>query len=506
MQQAGRVGKGGGQTLRDRYGAFVGGRWSHEGSVGRSEVFDPSTGEQLAEVVDTGAAEVDEAVTAGLAAQGEWWRGGWEARALVLHRLADDLAGQAESFAELDARNGGIVIRGARRDVANAVRYLRYFAGIASELKGQTLEGSTDTLSATFREPYRVVGRIVPFNHPLQFAVAAVAAPLAAGNAVVLKPAQQTPVSALHFAALAESHLPRGILSVLPGGAEVGAAIVGHPRIPRVGFTGSVTTGKAVLRQSAEHIKAVSLELGGKNPMVIGPDVPPEIAAEGIVTGMNLLRTAGQSCGSASRIYVHESRYAETERHLVAAFAALSPGPAMDERSDLGPLVSQAQQQRVLHLVDEAERAGSALLTGGRAPTALGPGFFVSPAVFGRVDDKALIATEEVFGPVISMHAWSDEDDVVERVNASPLGLTANIVTNDLALALRLAQGVEAGYVWVNGRAQRPFGAPFGGYKQSGLGAENGLDELLSYTRIKNVNLSALQMTTDQERVLTYAT
>lgn len=479
-----------GPTIADRYPAYVGGRWSDEPTHGCSEVFDPSTGEVLATVVNAGLPEVEAAVAVGLAAQRRWWESGWEARALALQHIADDLSDRSEEFARIEARNGGIAIRGARRDVSNAVRYLRYFAGLASELKGHTLEASTATVTTTFREPYRLVGRIVPFNHPLQFAVAAVAAPLAAGNGVVLKPAQQTPISALHFAALAARHLPEGLLSVLPGGAEVGAAIVGHPDIPRIGFTGSVPTGKAVLRQSADHIKAVSLELGGKNPMIVGPDVAPEIAADRIVTGMNLLRTAGQSCGSASRIYVHEDRYAETERRVAEAFAALRPGPALDETSDMGPLVSRVQQQRVLEMVDQAQADGADLLVGGHPSEHLSQGFFVAPAVFGHVDSSAAIATEEIFGPVISLHAWSSESTVVEQVNALPLGLTANILTNDLSLAMRLSRAAEVGYVWINGRAQRPFGAPFGGYKQSGLGSENTLEELLSYTRTKNINLS----------------
>lgn len=481
----------GDRSIRDAYGAYIGGHWSDQATHGHSTVFDPSTGSVLSTVVNAGLADVEAAVTAGQQSQPQWWRDGWEVRAAALRRLADDLDEHSEAFAQLDARNGGIAIRGARRDITNAVRCLRYFAGLAAELKGHTLEGTTGTVSATFREPYGVVGKIVPFNHPLQFAVAAVAAPLAAGNAVVLKPAQQTPISALHFAELAERHIPRGLLSVLPGGVEVGAAIVGHPKIPRIGFTGSIATGQAVLRQAADHIKAVSLELGGKNPMIVGPDVPPEVAVQRIVTGMNLLRTAGQSCGSATRVYIHESQYAETERQLTAAFAALRPGPALEESSELGPLVSLVQQQRVLQMVEEAENAGLQRLTGGRAPAELGPGFFVSPVVFGRVPDDAAIAREEVFGPVVSLHPWSAEDAVLAQVNGLEVGLTASIVTNDLSLAMRLSQAVEAGYVWINGRGQRPFGAPFGGHKLSGLGAENGLDELLSYTRVKNVNLSA---------------
>jgi acyl-CoA reductase-like NAD-dependent aldehyde dehydrogenase len=477
-------------AVQDSYSSFVGGEWIDGGEVRQS--IDPATEEPIAELHDATEGVVARAVGAALEAQRGWQATPWTDRAAALDELAARLEQDAETFARLDVVDAGIPLRGMRRDVSNAVRYLRYFAAIASELKGHTLESPDGSLNMALREPYGVVGRIIPFNHPLQFAASAVAAPLAAGNAVVLKPSEHTSVSALHFARLAADVLPAGLFSVVVGAGTVGSALVRHPDVSRIGFTGSVAGGRAVLRDAADQIKPVSLELGGKNPLIICPDAEVEEAIKLAEIGMNLQRTAGQSCGSTSRVYVHDDVHDEFVNGLVARFAALRVGDPQDDEIDVGPLAFEAHRDRVLDAVARAEAAGAERVIGGSRPPGLDRGFFVSPTLFVGVGDAMDVARQEIFGPVVAVLRWRDEDDVVARANHGVLGLTANVVTNDLSRALRLARRLQAGYVWVNGRGQRPFGAPFGGYKQSGLGEENSLGELLSYTQTKNLSLGAV--------------
>lgn len=459
-------------------------------------MFSPATSRLLTTVAEGGPDDVDAAVEAARSAAPEWRRTSWQARAAVLHAVADKLAADVETWAWLDVQDAGIPILGMRRDVANAVTYLRYFAGLCAELRGSSVDVGAGGLSTSIREPFGVVGRIVPFNHPLQFAAQAIAAPLAAGNAVILKPAEQTPVSALHLAELFAGLVPDGLVNVIPGGADVGAAIVGHPGVPRIGFTGSVSTGRHVMRQAADHIKEVSLELGGKNPLLVLPDADLDVAVKLALIGMNLQRTAGQSCGSTSRIYVPSSMAAEFAARLGEVVDALVLGDPGDEQTDVGPLAYVEHRDRVVSMIDQAVAEGARLVTGGGHRTDLGEGYYVEPAVLDQVTDEMTVASEEVFGPVIAILAYDSVDDAVERANALPLGLTANIVTRDLDAALDLAHRLEAGFVWVNGRGQRPFGAPFGGYKLSGIGRENSIDELLSYTQLKNINISGHQEAT----------
>lgn len=477
--------------LRPSYGSFIGGEWESSGGGEVHRSIDPATEEPIAELRYATEADVDRAVCAAGDAQPDWSATPWSERAAAVARLADRVEAELETLAQLDVVDAGIPIRGMRRDVANAVRYLRYFASLASELKGHSLESADGSLSLTSREPFGVVGRIVPFNHPLQFAAAAIAAPLVAGNAVVLKPSEHTCISALHLAALAAEILPAGLVNVVIGAAATGSAIVRHPGVSRVGFTGSVRGGRAVLRDAADQIKPVSLELGGKNPLIVCADADIEHAIELAVIGMNLQRTAGQSCGSTSRVYVHEQLHDEFVDGVAARFARLALGDPQSEQTEVGPLAFAAHRDRVLAAIGRAEQQGATRVVGGTArPAGLERGFYVAPTVFSDVEDRMEVATEEIFGPVLAVLHWRDEADVLDRANHLPLGLTANVATNDLSRALRMAHRLQAGFVWVNGRGQRPFGAPFGGYKQSGLGEENSLGELLSYTRTKNLSLS----------------
>ncbi len=479
--------------LEERYELEIGGRAKPPCADRYEAVVNPASEEVIAEVASAGPDDIDAAVDSAAAAAADWRRVSWSERAAAVRTLADAVEANAADLAAIDVADAGIPIRGMRRDVVNAVQYLRYFAGIASELKGHSVESPVGSLQLTVREPFGVVGRIIPFNHPLQFAAAAIAAPLVAGNAVVLKPAEQTPLSALHLARLAKGILPPGAVNVVPGGAAAGSALVRHPRVRRIGFTGSVATGRAVLRDAADGIKVVTLELGGKNPLVILPDVPAEAAADIALIGMNLQRTAGQSCGSTSRVYVHPDRQEDFVDALTARFEQLRVGDPADEGTDVGPLAFAGHRDRVRDWIHTGIADGARLSCGGpEAPDGLERGAFVQPTVFDGVGEQMRIAHEEIFGPVVAVLTWTDEREMLNRINALPLGLTANIVTNDLTSALRLAREVEAGFVWVNGRGERPFGAPFGGQKHSGLGEENSLGELLSYTQTKNIIMAGL--------------
>ena len=399
---------------RERYDMFVGGEWVSAASGATMATIDPTTEKTIATVPVAGADDVDRAVAAALKGQEEWRRLTWQQRAQLMRELAQAVAANAGELAELDAIDGGIPVTGMKKDVQNAVDFLLYFAGLASEVKGWTIE-TAQGVSYTRREPYGVVGRIIPFNHPIQFAASAVAAPLAAGNSVILKPAEQTPVSALRFAELAAPILPPGVLNVVTGdGPTTGAAIVSHPLVPRIAFTGSIATGRAVLRATAEEIKMVTLELGGKNPLVVFPDVDVRQVAVATVDAMNFRRGQGQSCGSPSRIYAHEAIHDEYVETLKALVEELTVGDPLSEDADMGPLAFAAHYERVTGYVASGRSEGARLVTGGGRPKDRDHlGYFVEPTVFDRVEPTMAIAREEIFGPVISVLSWSDEAEVL---------------------------------------------------------------------------------------------
>jgi betaine-aldehyde dehydrogenase len=466
----------------------VHGEWVDAADGARLEAVNPATEQVLATVPDAGPADVDRAVRSAASAAPAWRSLGWARRAALLRRLAERIAESADELARLDVADSGNPLRGMQQDVQGAVEEIEYYAGLASQTGGMTVPTGDDMLAYTVREPYGVVGRIVPFNHPFKFAAGKVAAPLATGNTVVLKPGEQTSLSALVLAGLAAEVLPPGVLNIVTGrGSTAGAALVAHPDVPRVAFTGSVPSGRAVLRGAAELIKHVTLELGGKNPIIVFPDVDPAKAARAAVAGMNIARCTGQSCGSTSRLFVHEDVRGPFLDALAARLDELVVGDPMDERTDIGPLAFRAHHERVMGFVHAGVRDGATLLYGGRRPPGFGRGFYVQPTVFTDVEDGMAIAREEIFGPVMSVLSWTDWDDVVRRANATPYGLTANVWTRDVDVAHRTARALEAGYVYVNGQGRRPTGSPFGGWKTSGLGKENGLEELLSYTREKTV-------------------
>ena len=389
----------------------------------------------------------------------------------------------------MDAIDGGNAVTGMRADMDWTADSLEYFAGLVTEIKGETSSQGPRHLNFTRRQPYGVVGKINPFNHPFRFCAEKAAAPLAAGNCVVIKGSEQAPLSSLKLGELCDGILPPGVVNIVTGDAVTGEALVRHPDVPRIGLVGSVEAGRRVAMAAAESLKRVSLELGGKNPIIIFPDADPKAAAAAAIKGMNMNRQ-GQSCSSTSRVFVHESLHAPVLAEIVRLAEALPVGFPWIETNELGPIVSEKQYLRVSSYIEAGKQGGARLMTGGGKPAApeLQNGFFIQPTVFDGVSQDMKIASEEIFGPVMSVMTWRNVDEVIAQANSLSYGLTAAIVTQNLAQAMETAERVEAGYVWINGNG-RYLGAPYGGWKSSGIGVEETFEELLSYTQTKNIHM-----------------
>jgi betaine-aldehyde dehydrogenase len=378
------------------------------------------------------------------------------------------------------------------KDIGFAAAHLDYYSGFVHELKGETIPTADGGLNYTMREPLGVVVRIAAYNHPLMFTAAKLAPVLAAGNSVVVKAASQAPLSSLRMAEIIDGVLPAGVFNLVTGDRECGDALVRHPLVKKVALIGSIETGVAILRSAADKIMPVTLELGGKNPLVICADAPVDNAVLAAIQGMNFT-WAGQSCGSTSRCFVHASLYDE----VISGICKLLPqlhqcGTPTDPATTMGSLISQAHFDKVMRYIDLAGYEGARLVTGGKRPAdpALASGWFVEPTVFVDVTRDMRIFREEVFGPVLSIIKWDDEEQLLADINSVEYGLTASIYTQHLATAHRLAKRVESGYVWINTTGAHYLGVPFGGYKKSGMGREEGFEELLSYTQIKNVHVA----------------
>ena len=480
------------QVLPRARGPYWNGEWQTASSAGPLAVINPSTGDQLAEVLAGGPAEVDAAVAAAAAAAPAWARTPPLERARLLREAAQRVRQHSHDLALIDAADCGNPVRAMLMDAEVAATQLEYFAGLVLEIKGETIPTANGSLNYTLREPVGVVARIFPFNHPFMFAAGKMAAPLAAGNTVVLKPPEQAPLSTIRLMELLHGLFPPGVLNCVVGGREAGAALASHPGVAAVALIGSVPAGKAVLHSAADSMKRTLLELGGKNAMIIYPDADFDLAVSGAIRGMNFT-WCGQSCGSTSRLFIHASLHDRFVEALVGRLGdAHRPGIATDMRTTMGALVSKAQYERTLRYVDTGQREGARLVTGGRHPAGahLANGFFVEPTVFTGVTPAMTIAREEIFGPVLSVLRWESEEDLFAAVNGVDFGLTASIWTRDLVTAHRAAQRVQVGYVWVNDCSAHVPGAPFGGYKRSGLGREESKEELLEFTQTKNVNVS----------------
>ena len=478
-------------TLPDQRGLYYGDDW-HEAADGNAQaITSPSTGEALGTVSWAGVADVDHAVAAAQAGFREWRRVKPLERARILREAAAIIRASGRELALIDAADCGNPVAERVRDAEFGAASLDYFAGLVLEMKGSTSPMGEGVLNYTLRQPLGVVVRINAYNHPFMFSVVRAGAPLAAGNSLIIKPPEQAPLSSLRLAELIGPLFPAGAFNVLPGGRACGEALVAHPDVAKVGLIGSVPTGRAILRGAAETMKKVSLALGGKNALVAYADADPEKVAAGVAGGMNFT-WCGQSCGSTSRAFLHESLHDAVLERVAERVRGIKPGLPTRFDTQMGCLVNQAQFDKVLRYVAWGQEDGARLVCGGAPPSdpELKHGLFIEPAVFADVRPGMRIAQEEIFGPVLSVFRWSDEAEMMHAVNDVDYGLTDSIWTKDLVTAHRAAASVEAGYVWVNQTSTHFLGAPFGGWKQSGMGREESIDEMLDCTQLKNVNIA----------------
>lgn len=479
------------ETLaRIPHNLYIGGRWRDALSARTAATFDPGSGAALGDIAVAGDADVDAAVSAAQAGFRTWRAVLPLERARILRHMAALLRQHADELAWIDAANCGNPVREMTPDIANAANQLEFFAGLVTEMKGASIPMGEDVVNFSVRQPVGVVARIIPFNHPFMFAAAKSAAPLAAGNAVIIKPPDQAPLSALRLAQLLDGVLPPGVFNVLPGDRGTGAALAAHPGVATVAIIGSVDAGRAVMRAAADTVKPVVLELGGKNALVAFADADPDEVAAAAIAGMNF-GWCGQSCGSTSRAFVHADIYAAVLAGIAKRIGHFKPGSPTEAATTMGAIISRTQQERVLGFIASGLAEGARLLCGGRIPAdpALAGGHYVEATVFADVTTSMRVAREEIFGPVLCVLPWSDRARVLEDINAVDYGLSCSIWTRDLDTAHRMAMNVNVGYVWINEVGKHFLGAPFGGVKQSGFGREECLEELLQFTQQKNIHV-----------------
>ncbi len=469
---------------------LINNEWRAATSGETMEVINPATEEVIASVASAGAADLDAAVDAARAAlNGPWGRMSARERGRLVSRLADRLMEKADHVARLETLHNGKPIAESRHiEIPSAAECFEYYAGWADKIMGETIPVKGNHLTYTLREPIGVVAAIVPWNFPLLLAAWKVAPALACGNTVILKPASQTPLTAIALGEIAvEVGLPPGVLNVLTGpGAKLGQAIVEHPGIDKIAFTGDTSTGKAIMRSAADTLKRITLELGGKSPNIVLPDADMEAAIRGATIG--IFYGKGEVCAAGSRLLVDRSIKAEFIDRLAARVKKMVPGDPMDPKTRFGALASKKQLETVTRYVESATTEGATLVVGGsRADIGTGKGYFFQPTVFADVQPQMTISREEIFGPVLAAIEFADLDEAIARANDSPYGLAAGVWTRDIKKAHYIARKLQAGTVWVNTYNQYDTAAPFGGYKQSGFGREMSAHALEHYTQVKSV-------------------
>ncbi|HEY2650310.1 MAG TPA: aldehyde dehydrogenase family protein [Solirubrobacteraceae bacterium] len=472
-----------------RHGLLIDGQRTQAAEGRTFETVDPATGLPLAPVAHAGPQDVDRAVSAARCAleKGPWGTMPAAERAMLLHRLADLVVEHADQLAEIEAVDNGKPVRFAKAvDVASAVAELRHFAGWPERIHGDVVPvAQREMLCYTRTEPVGVCGQIIPWNFPLLMAVWKLAPALAAGCTVVLKPAEQTPLSALRLGDLTvEAGIPPGVVNIITGDGATGASLVDHPGVDKIAFTGSTEVGREIGAKAARAIKRVTLELGGKSPNIILPDADADAAIRGAFQAMYF--NSGQACNAGSRLYVPADRLDEVVGALADRARETRVGPGLDHRTQLGPLISKAQRDRVNEYIEAGLTEHAELVSGGTSGGANG-GYFVRPTLFVARDDNLRIVREEIFGPVLVALPYDSLDEVAARANDSRYGLAAGVWTRDLRSAHKLAATLQAGSVYINCWGASDPGAPFGGYKESGLGREHGRAGLDAYLETKTV-------------------
>lgn len=466
-----------------RHDLLIGGERVRPASDKYLDTIDPATGDAFASVAVADDTDVDRAVRTARDAFPAWRDTDPAVRGRTLTRIAESIRGRADDLAAVESRDQGKPVSQARSDIVSAARYFEYYAGAADKLEGRSVPVGTGQVDYTLREPYGISAQIIPWNFPGNLFARGVAPALAAGNAVVVKPAPTTPLSAYRFAELcAEAGVPEGVVNVVSGGGDTGSALTAHDGIDTITFTGSVATGQRVMTAAAEHVTPVTLELGGKNPAIVYPDTDLEAAVSWIERG--IFTNGGQVCSAADRAIVHESVYEAFVERIVARAESYDLGPGADD-PDMGPLNSEQHRERVREYVAVGVEEGATVATGGESPDH--EGYFFEPTVLADVDNRMRIAQEEIFGPVLSVIPYGDDDDPVAIGNDTNYGLVAGVFTEDVRRAHRAAQRLEAGNVYINKWFGDTNQTPFGGYKQSGIGREKGLEALESYLQSKNV-------------------
>jgi acyl-CoA reductase-like NAD-dependent aldehyde dehydrogenase len=473
---------------------LIGGRWADAASGKTFEDLNPTTGEVLAKVAEADAEDVRRAVAAARAAfdQGPWGRMSGAERGRILLRVADLLEREADAIARLESQDNGRPFRETSAQAKILPRWFRYFAGWADKIEGETIPVEGPYLSYTLRVPLGVVGQITPWNHPLLIATKKIAPALAAGNTIVLKPSELAPLSVLEFGRICqEAGLPDGVLNIVPGfGPTAGQAICEHPEVAKIDFTGSTATGQAIGRLAAATMKRVSCELGGKAPNIVFPEADLEAAVNGALFAGFIAQ--GQTCVQGARLFLHTTIHdAFLDRFLEKA-SRIRVGDPLRPETQMGPQISRAQLEKIHRYVEIGQDEGAKLVLGGRYPEdqTLRKGFFYTPTVFDAVRNTMRIAQEEIFGPVVAVLRFDEEAEAVREANAIPFGLGAGVWTRDVRRAHRVAQAIRAGIIWVNDYHRIDPASPWGGFKMSGFGRENGREAIRHYTDVKSVWVS----------------
>lgn len=467
---------------------YINGEWVNSVSEKTFETVNPATGVTLAFVAEAGPDDIDLAVRAARNAfdHGPWSKMSTAERSHLIYKLADLMEEHKLELAQLETLDNGKPIREtSNADIPLAIEHFRYFAGWATKIVGQTIPVQGNYFNYTRHEAVGVVGQIIPWNFPLLMATWKLGAALATGCTVVLKPAEQTPLSALYLATLIEeAGFPKGVVNIVPGfGITAGSPLVDHPLVDKIAFTGSTAVGKYIMRQAGESLKRVTLELGGKSPNIILPDADLTSAVPGSLMG--IMFNQGQVCCAGSRLYVQKDMYDNVVADLASLTKTINQGNGLLQSTTMGPLISAAQQTRVKNYIDKGIEEGAEVLAGGTIP--YDQGYFVAPTIFADVNHSMTIAKEEIFGPVVAAMPFDDIDDLIAKANDSDYGLAAGVWTQDIKKAHYVAHRIKAGTVWVNCYNVFDAASPFGGYKQSGIGREMGSYALENYTEVKSV-------------------